>query len=353
MMRERLRIRSTSDHRPLRVLESVAPPDGTTKFVDQVVRFAPADVHFTYFSWPQALLGRYDVFHVHWPEFLMRGRNQAVRLVRTCLTALLLVRLRATATPIVRTLHNVAPHKAGDTIERALLGSIDRSTALFVTLSEATPIPTGAPSKIVRHGHYKAVLTDDPALPRPGRMIAFGRIEPYKNNGELIRAFCSLGDQSAELRIVGKASKDMEDELRRAAGDDRRVSFHFGFVSDSQMVHEITSSQLVVLPYTEMHNSGVVLVALSLDRPVLVPRSPTNELLAREVGEEWLHLYDGPLHSRHLVEALNAAGRNVNTRPKLDDRDWSAVANGYADAFRAAVYGRTATHKARSRIRAR
>ncbi|WP_317228729.1 glycosyltransferase [Clavibacter sp. MX14-G9D] len=334
------------------MLESVGAPDGTTKFVDQVVSFAPADVRFTYFSWARALLGPYDVFHIHWPEFLIRGRSGPVRMVRTALTVALLLRLWATKTPVVRTMHNVVPHETGGAVERALLRRVDRCTALFVTLSEATPVTEEAPRKIIRHGHYKGVLTADRARARTHRMIAFGRVEPYKNNLELIRTFSSLQDPSAELRIVGKASSQMAEELRQAAAEDRRVGFHFDFVSDAQMVHEITASQLVVLPYTEMHNSGVVLVALSLERPVLVPRTATNEILAREVGEEWLLMFDPPLEARHLIGALEATSGALVTKPRLDDRDWEAVAAAYAEAFRA-VLGKKRGKRLKDGTRAR
>lgn len=321
------------------ILLSVAAPDGTTKFVDQIVRFAPADVRFTYFSWGQALFGRYDAFHVHWPEFLMRGRRLPIRVARTVLTTLLLARLRFTRTPVVRTLHNLEPHEPGGAVEAVLLRAVDAATTLFVVLSEATPVPGGADSVLIPHGHYRDVLPGVGVAAVPRRVVTFGRIEPYKNVDGLIRAIRGLSDPNVSLRVVGRASDALASSLQAAAVGDRRISFGFGFVSDEEMVRELTSAQLVVLPYTEMHNSGVVLVALSLDRPVLVPRTPANERLSREVGERWLLMFDGPLGAHRLREALEATASLPDERPALDGRDWTTVASSYAAAYRRAIAG--------------
>jgi beta-1,4-mannosyltransferase len=41
------------------------------------------------FTWRGALLDRYDVFHVHWPEILVSGHSPLKALVRQGLTVLL------------------------------------------------------------------------------------------------------------------------------------------------------------------------------------------------------------------------------------------------------------------------
>ncbi|MBM4515638.1 hypothetical protein GS432_01345 [Rhodococcus hoagii] len=72
----------------------------------------------------------------------------------------------------------------------------------------------------------------------------------------------------------------MTDELRQTieAVSQRceRVSSALGFAPDADLVREISMSEMVVLPYRFMHNSGAVLLALSLDRPVLVPDNEVN-----------------------------------------------------------------------------
>ena len=48
------------------------------------------------------------------------------------------------------------------------------------------------------------------------------------------------------------------------------------------------------------------LLALSLDRPVLVPANPVNDRLAEEVGPVWVQRYAGALTAEVLTSALAA-----------------------------------------------
>ena len=131
------------------------------------------------------------------------------------------------------------------------------------------------------------------------------------------------------------------------AGDDR-ITALLRFVSDEELVDEITSSSLVVLPYREkMHNSGVVLVALSLGRPVLVPASPTNQALRDEVGEQWIIQYEGELTPEILTRALqDVASRSPEAEPALSDRDWKHVGELHHRAY---VRARESRRRARAR----
>ncbi len=110
------------------------------------------------------------------------------------------------------------------------------------------------------------------------------------------------------------------------------------FLSDAELVDVVSSSALLVLPYSHMHNSGSVLAGLSLDTPVLVPANATNADLAAEVGAGWVLQYEGELTSADLVAALAAAeaeGRSAS--PDLSRRDWPAAAAAHVAAYREAV----------------
>nr|BFF20239.1 hypothetical protein GCM10025730_37600 [Promicromonospora thailandica] len=79
-----------------------------------MIATAPPEVSVRTFSWPRALVGSYDVFQLHWPESLVRHPTRLGSAVKRFLTRMLLLRLWATRTPLVRTAHNLAPHEAGD-----------------------------------------------------------------------------------------------------------------------------------------------------------------------------------------------------------------------------------------------
>ncbi|WP_205683906.1 glycosyl transferase [Cryobacterium aureum] len=330
----------------LTVLQSLSPPDGSTRYVNQVVEGAPDAVTMRFFSWRTALLGRYDVFHVHWPELLIRApRPLKARLRRGALYALLL-RARLQRIPIVRTAHNLTPHEAGHDAETRALDALDARTALIIRLNPTTPVEPESRAVTILHGHYRDRFRSMP-LPDPvqGRILYFGLIRPYKGVETLLQVFRALPDPDLALRIVGRPSSGLGEIISTQAARDARISSVLRFVSDEELVVEVGGAELVVLPYREMHNSGVLLVALSLDRPVLVPSTASNLALAEEVGPDWIYLYEGELTPEILLgtlERMRAAG--PRPRPQLSGRDWKTLGlQSYHTYLRALqLTGRTA-----------
>ncbi|MDV6314525.1 glycosyltransferase [Gordonia amicalis] len=310
------------------VLLSLKRPDGTTRFVDQIVSERPDSMHVLYFSWREALRGKYDVFHVHWPEWLVRHSNPIVRAGKYFLMTVFLIRLKVRRTPVIRTIHNQTPHRPGTRAEALLVSALDHLTDNYIALNPFADTTSNV--TLIRHGHYKDQFGRHRfSEVEPNSILFFGRIEPYKNVDKLIEKFAEMQSESATLRLVGAieehAFPDKAASLRAAAASHRRISTKFQFLSDADLVAEVTRAQLVVLPYTEMYNSGALLVALSLGRPVLAPRTEVNEWIQSEVGSRWLNLYK-ELTSDTLHAALRSAGdRSASAYPDLANRDWKAV----------------------------
>ena len=90
----------------VRVLESFSTPSAQTNpYIIQLrdSLAATPGVEVVCWTWKDALLGRYDVFHTHWTEALIERRGRRSTVLRRILFALFLVRLRVTSTPVVRT----------------------------------------------------------------------------------------------------------------------------------------------------------------------------------------------------------------------------------------------------------
>jgi hypothetical protein len=99
----------------------------------------------------------------------------------------------------------------------------------------------------------------------------------------------------------------------------------------------VTEAELVVLPYRDVHNSGAALLALSLDRPVLVPDNEVTAELAAEVGPGWVHRYDGELTAETLRRALSAVREERRApRPDLSGREWDGAAAAHVAVYRQA-----------------
>ncbi|MGI9822618.1 glycosyltransferase [Agromyces sp. Marseille-Q5079] len=319
----------------IRVLHTLAAPDGTTRYVDHMIGSAAPDVQILTFSWGRALFGRYDLLHVHWPEYLVRHRTHVGAFAKAIALRLLLARLVLLHTPIVRTVHNVMPHEHGSARERNLLEALDRRTSLWIRLNPTTELPVGVRSVNIPHGHYRSVYPGADHEPVAGRILQFGLLRPYKGVEALIRAFRELDDSSTSLRIVGKPySPSYERLICALSSGTPAISTKLEFVPDAELAEEIRQAELVVLPYVEMHNSGAILVALSLGRPVLAPRTHANVVLAEEVGDGWISFFTDSLEPGALELALLAARSSERSAaPDLSARDWSIVGQRHRDAY--------------------
>jgi beta-1,4-mannosyltransferase len=321
------------------VLHSLRPPDGTTKYVDHMVGGAPPGVAVRFFSWTAALVARYDVLHVHWPELLIRdSRRPWMRVVKRRLLDLLLLRLWLQRIPLVWTAHNLEPHEAVTAAERRSLDRFSRRVDVAIRLNLTSPVTVGRETVTIPHGHYRRPFVEHPKpAAESGRILYFGLLRPYKGVDTLISAFGGVYRADARLRIVGDPHPGQAEVVQRACVTDPRITCVLAFVDDRELVDEIRRSQLVVLPYRgRMHNSGALFAALSLSRPVLVPESSANAALSEEVGPGWIHQYSGPLTTAVLEAAIDATAGGPIGEPRLDDRDWERVGLRHREAYRLA-----------------
>lgn len=335
----------TAESRPRRVLHSLrrSTPGGST-YADLVQAAPPPGWEQDFFTWGRALLGRYDVLHVHWPEQLVRdSRRPWLRWVRRRLLDLLLLRLRLRGVPVVWTAHNPAPHEQGSAAERRSLLRFSRRIATTIHLTAAGRGP-GEPHVEVPHSHYRehfARVTTPAARATeqvPGRVLYFGIIRPYKGVESLLAAFSGLDAPGAGLRVVGHPHPGQAEVVRAACDRDHRISAVLRYVHDEELVREVRAAQLVVLPYRgQMHNSGTLLAALSLDRPVLVPRSATNTTLSERVGPGWVLEYDGDIDPQTLADALERTTVPAASAPRLTEHSPQRVAQQHRDAYEAAL----------------
>ena len=333
--------------RPLRVLFSTPPPGPRTNpyvvSLHEAVRAAGVEV--VPFTWRAALLGRYDVVHTHWPETLVRGRGPLRTLLRQGLTALWVVRARLTGVPVVRSLHNLRPHETVRGRRAALLlRRVEALESWWVRLNEHTSCPVPGRTVTAPLGDFVEWARGRPVAPSvPGRVVAPGIVRRYKGLEELVAAFALVEHPGATLHVLGQADdEDLVASLRRAADHDPRVTLTLAHVSDDDLALAVRRAQLVVLPYREMHNSSAMLLALSLERPVLVPRLPVTEQLADALGRDWV-LTDDTGDVRALADAVEralvATALAPSAPPDLSRHDWVSIGEIHADVYRAATGG--------------
>jgi glycosyltransferase involved in cell wall biosynthesis len=272
----------------------------------------------------RAPLGRWDVMHVHWPESVFD--HTLLEALPTTESLLLAARhARRRGAKLLWTIHNLSAHehrhrRFEERFWRRFIAELDGVVALTPAgLAAAKERFTGlakVPSWIVPHPHYRGQYPDttnrasaraELGLPREGKvLLAFGRMYEYKNVPALLRALRAAPDEPWTVVVAGKPrSSTVERELRDASGGDPRVRFHLEYIESSRAQAFFRAADLVVEPYREILNSGTALLALSFDRPVLVPHHGAGVDLARDFGPPWVHTFHGELSPDALRSVLS------------------------------------------------
>jgi len=302
----------------------------------------------------RVLLERWDVVHIHWPDTPLHRRSAGGAALYTLLLLARLAWARLRGARIVWTVHNLRSHTgAWPEVERWLwrgfLPLVDASIHLSRSGMEMALAAfrrlAAKPQSVVPHGHYRECYANDtdgaasrqelgiePGVP----VIAFaGQIKAYKNVSGLIRAFLDAADPEAILLIAGRpGDAAIEAQLRVEAGEHPRIRFHFGLIPDDRMQLYFNACDLAVFPYRDILNSGSAILALSFDRPVLVPGRGAMAELREVAGADWVETYEGGLTGPILAAALRRA-RDC-ARPAgcdLAALSWQSVAAGTHAAY--------------------
>jgi glycosyltransferase involved in cell wall biosynthesis len=180
--------------------------------------------------------------------------------------------------PIVLTAHDVLPREPRRGQREAQRRLYERVEAVVVHSAHGRGRLTGElgvdPAKVhvIPHGAFVHLRDVAPAeLPAELRggdrpvVLMFGLLRPYKGLDVLLEAW--RGVDGAELWVVGMPRMDLG-ALRAAAP--ASVRFVERFVDDAEVAAVFRRADLVVLPYREIDQSGVLFTALAFGRPLVL-----------------------------------------------------------------------------------
>jgi beta-1,4-mannosyltransferase len=301
---------------------------------------------------PRRSLSRPDIWHLHWPDAILNDAA-GLRVVKNLAgLAALLWAARRRGTAIIWTIHNLSSHeRLYPRLERWFWDGFTGSVDGYISLShsakaaalERFPSLASRPGAVIPIGHYRGVYPDDVSgptartrlgVPAGARVIAFvGQVRPYKGVVELVARFRGLADDDARLIIAGRPNSQ---ELRRsilvASAGDPRIILNLEFVPPDELQTYLRAADLVVLPFIEILNSASALLALSFDRPILVPSRGSMAELQQVVGRDWVRVFDGDLQTEDLRAALDWAAQ-PRTSPPLAEFSWSTIGRLTAEAY--------------------
>ena len=186
---------------------------------------------------------------------------------------------------------------------------------------------------VIPHGafEYLTRLPDEVSL--PGELAAvsgpvilcFGLVRPYKGTDVLLEAFRDV--RGAELWVVGMPRMDMAPLRRLAERAPGTVRFVERFVTDPELPAFFRRADIVVLPYREIDQSGVLYTALAFAKPLVLSRVGGFV----EVGERHQAArLVSPGDPTSLAGALNGLLLDPEARARLADASAAAAAGPYS-----------------------
>jgi len=232
--------------------------------------------------------------------------------------------------------HNVLPHGGGGPLDRALVRLALSQGQAFVVHSEADeksliallpevtaggervhravlPLHTIAPSVGRREARRRLALPPDASV-----ALFFGFVRPYKGLAYLVDALPQVLDQVPKfhLLVAGEFWESAaEHELRAAElGVAGRMHLDDRYIPNEEVGRYFAAADVVVLPYTEATQSGVVTLAYQFGRPVIATRAGG---LPEVVDDGLTGLIVPPADSSALAAALVRVFREPGLAQRL------------------------------------
>jgi beta-1,4-mannosyltransferase len=295
-------------------------------------------------DWVRENAGPSRVLHFHMPAYdyakNARSREEVTQRLRTWETGI--EQARSSGFGLVWTAHNLYPHDAPyrDLHHRARQCLLRHATAVIAHCHRAAEevrrhFGGTAHITVIPHPHYRdsydePVSRDDArerlGLPRDAVIyLSLGLIRAYKGHDRLIRAFSTLDDPKARLIIAGGAAGAFGDGegnlvagIRAAASADPRIILRADRVPHGEIPVFFGACDFAVFAYSEILTSGAVVLAQSMERPVI---APSLGCLPEMVPDGTGLLYD-PRAEKGLEDALRSA---YSLSPDAGPRGWQAI----------------------------
>lgn len=245
--------------------------------------------------------------------------------------------------PVLTTIHDVCLHPGNHRMARVVRSLtyrvVARSDAILVhgdaLRRQATSIWPISPERcfVLPHvplWHYRRVA-DQMGYKKPNdgvfRVLFFGRISEYKGLQYLLKAIPLLQKSVHRLRIIIAGSGSDLASCRDLIESLPCVELFDRFVSVEDTARLFSEADMLVLPYTEASQSGVLMLAMTFGLAVVA--SDVGEL-GNTVKETGIGLLVPPRNEVALAEAMIEVACNTDLKSRLSQNAVAAAAGPFS-----------------------
>ena len=223
-----------------------------------------------------------DVLHIQWLPFM--------EFVGWEFTILKCFRWLSPKTRLVLTIHNVYPHDMDDVRKRSYNERFRKACSLIDAFIVHTKISkedvirefglSAEKIHVCCHGVFEPKgITISSDFRKDGKLhiLQFGGQSYYKGTDLLVDAVCKLDEERKkrlETHIVGSISQSFLTELK-AKDIDSIITWKAYFLTDEELYQEINAADLIVLPYRNISQSGVLLLSIFFGKLIICSDLPS------------------------------------------------------------------------------
>lgn len=172
-----------------------------------------------------------------------------------------------------------------------------------------------------------------PAQTQPKTVLFYGRISPYKGVEYLIEAGKIARQQLPDLKVIiaGKPNYNIDlDAIKK----DSTFEVIDRFISNEELVTFIERSVLIICPYTDATQSGVVMTAYAFHKPVLATNvGGLPEVITEGQTGKLVPPCDAPALAQAIVsllssnDTLESMQQNIGNISQSGSLSWDDISN--------------------------
>ena len=317
---------------PPKLQRSKATPLRAIKAIMAVLNYLALIVRMT--------MQKTDILHFQWLPFVEISSIEKYFLI-------ILHRILPN-TKFILTIHNVYPHDSNSIKKqsyRKRFAQVESFFDKFIVHLETTKkefcsdfkISTDR-VKVINHGILtpKNINAIRRHREKKTNLIMFGNQSCYKGTDIFVQAIALLPQEcqkNVHALIVGKTYPSYLNELKRT---NENIEIIPEYVSDEELYKHIISSDIIILPYREISQSGVLLLALSFKRLIITSDIPSFKETLAYLGEDTF-FENGNAESLSkligkYVNRLVDEDKQLNAIERLKEKySWENVAKMYED----------------------